>query len=104
MQAQLEETQRKMKAAERRYKEEMEMMQQVQQQYRLAIQQPVSERAVAPAVMQRVVSPLVAFPLQSSRWLGAMPLTAMLLWSPSQLVRRTLTGPLNLSCCPGQRG
>lgn len=78
---------------EERHKEEMERMHQMQLQYRLAEQKQVSERAVGTAVVQQVVSPLLTFPLQSSRWMGAMPLTAVLCglhgsWSQGHLLGR----------------
>lgn len=78
MQAELQKAWRMMKALEERHKEEMERMCSIQLQYRLAEQNQFSERAVGTAVMQQVVSALLTLPLQSSRWMGARPLTAML--------------------------
>lgn len=52
---------------EKRHEEEMERMHKVLLQYRLAEQKQVSERAGGSTLMQRVVSALVAFCLQSSK-------------------------------------
>ena len=73
LEAELQEAQSKMKAVERKGKEELERFQKeihLLLQYREALQNQVSERAVGTAVVQQVVSALLAFPLQHSSWWG----------------------------------
>lgn len=93
-----------MKAMEKRHKEEMERMHGIQLQHRLAEQKQASERAVGTAVMQLVVSPLFTFPLQSSRCVGTMPLSAMLSGLHGSWSQGHFLGPGISAAAPGQQG
>ena len=78
MHTELQETEIRMKAKQKKLEEELKIIREKQNPLLQSVQKQVSETAIASAVTKLLLSALLAFPLWSSGG-GVMPLSAILL-------------------------